>query len=98
MRNIRSHPSEKLPQPPNRDDVYATLDSAIPFSRLNNPALVASDLRHLWWMLEELACPLRVICHLHNYFFFFLRRDTTRSRLVRVFFVANRRVHFARTR
>ena len=72
MRNLRSHPSEKLPQPPNRDNVYATFDNAILFSRLNNAAVVVSDLRHLWWTLEGLACSLRVICRrLHNYFFFF---------------------------
>ena len=34
-----SHPCEKLPQPPNRDDVHATFDNAIPFSRLDNPAV-----------------------------------------------------------
>ena len=52
MRNLWSHTCDKLPQPPNRDDVYATFDNAIPFSRLDSPAVVVSDLRHLWWTLE----------------------------------------------
>ena len=42
MRKLWSHPSEKLPQPPNRDDVYSTFDKAIP------TAVVDSIILLLW--------------------------------------------------
>ena len=67
-----------------RKDVHATLDKAIQFSWFSNPAVV------VFGPSASVSSPQLL---------FFLRRDNTCSRLVRVFFsCGNRHVHFFQTR
>ena len=87
MRKLWSHPSEKLPQPPNRDDVYSTFDKAIPTTVVNSIIL-------LLWLRSFDICGGRlntlpdrfVQSVVSTISFSFFRRANTGSPLARVFF------------
>ena len=103
MRKLWSHPSEKLPQPPNRDDVYSTFDKAIPTTVVDSIILL------LWFRSFDICggrlntLPDRFVQSVVSTisFFFFSARQyrSTISSCVRLFLrVANHHVHFAQTR